>query len=108
MRHLDGCAAQLLPGAPNQPLQLLLIFFGQLTDCLMPECRFDMVAQIGILTEVFVIERQGIPEALANRRGERVLAPPRSHPWLDLHQSQRTRHFQLLAQGCHANAKLTA
>ena len=65
MWHLDGRAAQFIPGACHKRLQFLLIFVGQLLDGFMPECGFDMIAQFGILAEVIIVERQRIAQTLA-------------------------------------------
>ncbi len=106
MGSLDRGAAQFLPGPRHQFLQLLFVLVGQRADGLMPECRFDVLAQLCILTEMTVIEGDRIAQALPDRRCERIFATPCPHARLDLDQAEGTRHFELFAQGSEADAQL--
>ena len=109
MGNLDWRPAQFLPGSGDDGCELCLVILGKVFDGFMPICGFDVVAQICILAEMFIVKRQRIPETLTDSRSERIdPAPCPSTPGLDFHETERACHFQLFPQRSYTDAQFGA
>src|SRR3989304_3934365 len=106
MWDLYLCAAKFLPGAGDDGSQFCLIPAGKLLDRFIPECKFNVITQFRIFSEVLIVERERIAQTLPDGRRERIGTAPRSQPRPDLHQTKRARHLQLFPQRGNAQTQL--
>src|SRR5687767_8335030 len=108
MGDLYLCAMQFLPGADDDGSQFCLILAGKFLDRFVPKCKFNVIAQLGIFSEVLIVECQRITETLPDGGREGIGTTSRSQPRPDLHQPERPRYFKLLAQRGNADTQLPA
>src|SRR3989304_4453143 len=78
MWDLYLCAAQFLPGAGDDGSQFCLILAGKLLDRFIPECKFNVITQFRIFSEVLIVERERIAQTLPDGRRERIGTGARS------------------------------